>query len=96
MIKYTFTCHDDFDGEVTTKEFITESDSWSGNDGPISRFFDFLKGCGFVFAINDQLGIMKESGKFVPCDDDVLAQYAAAAFPTPAPPFVGGLDGLDD
>lgn len=65
MIKeYTFTCYDSEDKTTTSVEFNTDNDCWDGYDGPMSKFFDFLKGCGFVFRINDQLGILDSKGNF--------------------------------
>ena len=64
MKTYTFECYDSEDRVTTKVEFSTQNAAWSGYDGPVSKFFDFLKGCGFVFRINDQLGIMSQKGDF--------------------------------
>lgn len=64
MKHYTFTCHDDESGTTTTCDLSTESDLWSGFDGPMWRFFDFLRGCGFVFHHNSNIGIIDEDGDF--------------------------------
>ena len=64
MKHYTFTCYDDEDGVTTTIELSTDNDCWHGFNGPMWRFFDFLKGCGFVFHHNANIGVMDESGEF--------------------------------
>lgn len=61
---YSFECYDDEDGSTVRVEFRTECDTWSGYEGPMWRFMDFLKGCGFVFHHETQIGIMEENGEF--------------------------------
>ena len=68
MRRYTFTCEDTENGTVTTIELNTENDSWTGIDGPMWKFHDFLRGCGFAFKLNDQIGIMQKDGKFIPTE----------------------------
>lgn len=62
--RYSFECYDEEDQTTTRVEFDTENDAWSGYDGPMWKMFDFLKGCGFVFDVNDQIGVMQENGNF--------------------------------
>lgn len=61
---YRFECIDDEDSTSTIVEFSTENDSWHGYDGPVYKFHDFLKGCGFIFDINTEIGFMDEDGQF--------------------------------
>lgn len=61
MRTYRFECYDDEDKTQVTIEFSTESDSWSGYDGPMWKFFDFLKGCGYVFDKHAEIGVMDPS-----------------------------------
>lgn len=58
MKKYTFICEDDDDNTTIQHSFITEHDAWSGYDGPAYMFFNFLKGCGYSFDLNSELGVM--------------------------------------
>ena len=62
--KYTFICEDS-DNKETMVSFMTDNDSWIGADGPVDNFFNFLKGCGFCFSLEDEMGVMRDSGKFV-------------------------------
>lgn len=62
--KYTFVCEDSDSNSTTMVSFTTEEDRWAGFDGPMMKFFDFLRGEGFMFALNDEIGIMKENGEF--------------------------------
>jgi len=63
--KYTFHVEEfDKNGKVVSTKmhtFTTEGDAWSGFDGPMYNFFDFLKGEGFVFHPNDEIGVMHYS-----------------------------------
>lgn len=61
MRHYTFECVDEENNTRTVVEFSTENDVWSGYDGPMWKFFDFLKGTGYVFDIEDQIGVMSET-----------------------------------
>jgi hypothetical protein len=61
---YTFVCYDNEDKCTTEVTFKTDNDCWDGFDGPMSKFFDFLKGCGFVFDINSEIGVMDDDGDF--------------------------------
>lgn len=65
---YRFECidRDDDTGMCTTTsvDFETDCDMWSTYAGPMQKFFEFLKGCGFVFDINTQIGVQRESGEF--------------------------------
>ena len=61
---YTFVCHDEEDNTTTQVEFSTENDAWSGYNGPMWKFLDFLKGCGYVFDINTTIGVMDSNDKF--------------------------------
>jgi hypothetical protein len=45
--------------KVTVEVESDESDAWSGHSGPMWNFFDFLKGCGFIFNPSDEIGIMR-------------------------------------
>ncbi len=67
---YTFTCIDEENNVRTEVSFETENDCWGGHDGPMCKFFDFLKGCGFVFDLNTEIGIMRENGTFEPAAVD--------------------------
>ncbi len=65
---YTFECYDDETGDSTNKiiHVDNENNTWSGYDGPMWQFFDFLKGCGFVFHHNAEIGVMDiDKDKFV-------------------------------
>ncbi len=62
---YTFECFDDEDQSRTLVEFTTENDAWSGYDGPVWRFLDFLRGCGYVFGDNSTIGIMDSKDEFI-------------------------------
>lgn len=71
MVKrYTFECYDGDDQTTTSVSFETENDAWSGYDGPMWKFFDFLKGCGYVFDINDRLGVLDEDDQFQSANGD--------------------------
>ena len=63
---YKFTCteYDEETGseKVVTVEINPQHDAWSGFDGPVYEFFNFLKGCGFIFENNAQLGILETKG----------------------------------
>jgi hypothetical protein len=67
---YSFECFDDDDQTKTVVQFETESDTWSGYDGPMWKFFDFLKGCGFVFDHEAQIGVVNKEGNFVSASED--------------------------
>lgn len=56
MKKYTFISEDG--GTKNIMEFETESDSWCGYDGPVYNFFMFLKGCGFTFGEDGDMGVV--------------------------------------
>ena len=67
--KYTFICEQtDEEGLITsTVKSITLSPetTWSGSDGPLHNFYLFLKGCGYIFDINDEIGVMNnDTGNF--------------------------------
>lgn len=64
MKHYTFECVDDDNETRTVVEFSTENPSWMGYDGPMWKFFDFLKGQGFVFDSGDQIGVDSASFGF--------------------------------
>lgn len=64
MKTYTFSCHDTIEHCTTEVSFTTDSDVWSGYDGPMFKFFDFLKGCGFVFDIESEIGVLDKRGNF--------------------------------
>lgn len=66
MIYYTFKCEDTEEKTITEVHFATESDVWSGYNGPMWKFFDFLKGCGYVFDIHDEIGVLKKNDGFIP------------------------------
>lgn len=59
MKTYRFECYDDEDRSTVTVEFTTDNDAWSGYEGPMYNFFNFLKGCGYVFGIEDEIGVLK-------------------------------------
>lgn len=65
---YTFKCVDTDDSSITKVSFETDNDAWSGYNGPMWNFFNFLKGCGFVFDIESDIGVLTKEGKFVPAD----------------------------
>lgn len=60
--KYTFICEQlDENGKVvgmTAKSITTDCETWAGFDGPMYNFQEFLRGCGFSFGVNDEIGIM--------------------------------------
>lgn len=65
MKTYKFTCYDHDDDTTTVVKFTTENDTWSGYDGPAHNFFNFLKGCGYLFSVNTHLGFLDErTGEF--------------------------------
>jgi hypothetical protein len=55
---YKFKSYDSEDDVTVSMEFTTENDAWSGYDGPMWQFFNFLKGNGFVFNHNSEIGVM--------------------------------------
>ena len=68
MNEYTFTASDSENNSYIEHRFSTEKDSWF----PIvEQFFLFLKGQGYVFGMNDRLGILKDNGTFVDPDEQV-------------------------
>jgi hypothetical protein len=66
MKNYRFECYDGDDKTSTIVEFDTECDAWSGFDGPMYKFFTFLKGCGFVFDMETEIGVVDKTGDFSP------------------------------
>lgn len=58
---YSFECYDDEDKSTVRVEFETESDAWSGYEGPAYRFKLFLQGCGFVFDKECQIAIINSN-----------------------------------
>ena len=50
--KYTFICETE-EGN-TVKSFTPNSESWGA---PLAEFFNFLKGCGFLFHVEEELVI---------------------------------------
>jgi hypothetical protein len=64
MKTYKFESYDEDSNVKTVVEFDTESDMWSGYEGPMYNFFNFLKGSGFVFDLEDSIGIMQGNGDF--------------------------------
>jgi hypothetical protein len=71
---YRFECvdTDDETGETTTTIVeVNNSDceTWSGYNGPMYKFYDFLRGCGFIFGVNTQIGVMTDEGEFSPAGD---------------------------
>lgn len=59
---YRFECYDSEDRTSVNLEFTTDAETWSGFDGPMCKFMDFLRGCGYVFEINAEIGVMDEDG----------------------------------
>jgi hypothetical protein len=68
--RYSFECYDEDDQTTTRVDFETENDAWSGYDGPMWKFFDFLKGCGFVFDMSSTIGIMDQNDEFSGANDE--------------------------
>ena len=66
---YRFECYTP-EGKHITMEFNTENPCWSGLNSPMFNFFDFLKGCGYVFNVNDQIGVMTEDDGFKSADGE--------------------------
>lgn len=66
---YSFSCYDDEDNCTVSFSYDTKSDSWIGSEGPVWKFFDFLKGCGFVFGNESTIGVMDKDGKFIDADE---------------------------
>lgn len=66
---YRFECYT-LEGKHISMEFSTENRSWSGLNGPMSNFFDFLKGCGYIFNANDQIGVMGDDNVFNSADSE--------------------------
>lgn len=64
MKRYTFECYDEEEQSTTRVEFDTENDAWSGYNGPMWKFLDFLRGCGFVFHHNAEIGVMDDNEEF--------------------------------
>ena len=54
---YRFEEYDDENQSRVIVEFDTESETWSGFDGPMWKFFEFLKGCGYVFGQDAEIGV---------------------------------------
>lgn len=48
--KYTFICQTDEGDTVVT--FSQEEDTW---ELPVEKFYNFLKGCGFIFKPEESL-----------------------------------------
>lgn len=69
MKHYVFECYDEEEDSLTTVKFVTENDTWSGYDGPMWKFFDFLKGCGFVFEVDSEIGVMTQKRGFEKASD---------------------------
>lgn len=69
MRQYSFSCYDQDEQKTTTIEFSDENDAWSGSSGPLYNFFNFLKGCGYLFNVDDNIGIMRENGTFIDAFD---------------------------
>lgn len=63
---YTITCFDDEDQTFNQSRKLTEDETWST---PLEQMFFFLKGCGFVFGIEDTVGVVQD-GEFRPADPD--------------------------
>lgn len=57
MKTYKFECYDEEDKTLTTVSYTTDCETWSGYDGPMWKFFDFLKGCGFIFNPDTEIGV---------------------------------------
>ncbi len=68
---YKFECFDDDDQTRTIVEFETDCDAWSSYDGPMWKFYDFLKGCGFVFHHESQIGVLNKDGEFTSASEQV-------------------------
>jgi hypothetical protein len=68
---YKFEVYDDEDDTKVTVEFATDQDAWSGYNGPVYNFFNFLKGQGYVFGDNSMIGVMRADDEFVPAVDDL-------------------------
>jgi hypothetical protein len=70
---YRFECidRDDETGmcSTTSVDYETECDMWSTYDGPMYKFFEFLKGCGFVFDLNTRIGVQTKDGEFESASD---------------------------
>ncbi len=75
MKRYTFTCIDTDTNTNTEVSFDTECDLWSTYDGPMWKFFDFLKGCGFVFGTSDEIGVLTKKGNFRAASEDFSSYY---------------------
>lgn len=58
---YVFECHDDDEDTHTSVSFTTNNECWSGFDGPMWKFLDFLKGAGFVFSNEAKIGVMNNN-----------------------------------
>lgn len=58
MKLYKFECVDE--DQVVSLTFRTENETWQE---PMARFLEFLKGNGYVFRMNDEIGIMSK-GEF--------------------------------
>lgn len=63
--KYTFGVEEtDEAGKVVSTKvhcFTTDSDTWSGFEGPMYNFFQFLRGEGFGFGKDAEIGVMRKS-----------------------------------
>lgn len=69
MKTYRFECYDTEAKSTVTMEFDTDVDTWTGFDGPMYRFFEFLKGNGFVFHHEAQIGVLDSNGEFIGADE---------------------------
>lgn len=75
--KYMFAVEElDEDGNVVSTKvhtFTTEHEAWSGFEGPMYNFFQFLRGEGFGFGKDAEIGVMRKS--FLNPDEE---EFAAA------------------
>ncbi len=70
MKTYKFESYDDEDNTRTVVEFTTDNDAWSGYDGPMYQFFNFLKGQGFLFDVGSEIGVIDNDGDFRAAAED--------------------------
>jgi hypothetical protein len=70
MFEMTDVDEDGKRSSVVVEFDANEADAWSGYDGPMYRFFEFLKGSGFIFSTNTMIGVQEEDGEFRSAVDD--------------------------
>ena len=68
--KFEYIEVDEDTGSKTVMSMVVDNDceTWSGFDGPMWNFFNFLKGAGFVFGPDAMIGVLS-NGKFIGAEE---------------------------